>query len=119
MTPDERLQLTRTIPPDLKPEEVVIRHGNALREPTADCWYVTVRGKLVPGHYPPDQAARLRAQILRVSEVRAAFDLIESWSIPTSSWCPFCGALWAKGVCAACVEAYQLHAPVQAPEPAA
>ena len=109
MSPNERRQLTRDLPADLTPEEVVIRHGNGMLGPSYACWYVTVRGVLVPGYYTPDDAAVLRKQILEVSKMRAMFNRLEAQPLPVTTWCPLCGALDTAGnVCAPCVEAYQL-----------
>lgn len=110
MSPDERLRLTRAIPPDLTPEDVVLRHGNAMQGPSDPCWYVSIRGKAVPGFYTPEDAAKLRAQILEVSEMRALFEhLAAQTPIPGSTGCPLCGDMGTDGrVCPSCIDAYQL-----------
>ena len=59
MSPDERLRLTRAIPPDLTPEDVVLRHGNAMQGPSDPCWYVSIRGKAVPGFYTPEDVEKI------------------------------------------------------------
>jgi hypothetical protein len=109
MSPEERIRITRIIPPDLTAEDVVIRHGNAMRGPSDPCWYVSIHGKAVPGFYSPEDAAGLRAQILEVSNVKAEYAEIKAGLHPRSHHCPFCITSSETGdVCPRCVEAYQL-----------
>ena len=109
MTPEERIQITRSIPPGLTPEDVVARHGNAMQGPSDPCWYVSIRGKAVPGFYTPEDAAGLRAQILEVSEFKEEYAEIKAGHMPRTNTCPFCIASSETGdVCAPCIEAYQL-----------
>lgn len=105
MTPNERLALTRNLPLDLLPEEVVMHHGNAVLGPNYPCWYVTVRGQLILGYYKPDDAAVLVKHILNVSRVRAQYKA--QLSASQSGSCPLCSE-GDTGVCPKCVEAYQL-----------
>jgi hypothetical protein len=110
MSPDERLRLIRSIPADLDDAEVVTRHGNAMQGPNDPCWYVSIRGKAVPGFYTPEVAARLRAQILEVSDVKTEYAAIKAGLRPPSNRCPVCLVPSETGaVCAPCIEAYQLE----------
>jgi hypothetical protein len=106
MTLEERQALTRSIPADLAPDDVVVRHGNAMQGPSAECWYVSVRGSAVPGFYFPDVAARLRLQILAVAEAKTAY---QAATTSTGS-CVACGEPCGFVIaCEPCISAYQLQ----------
>lgn len=111
MTEAEHVELTRSIPPDLTPEDVITRHGNAMQGPSDPCWMVLIRGRMVHGFYSPEDAAKLRMQILNVSRVKAEYAVFEQTRIqhPLDE-CLFCGTpSVAPIVCALCVETYQLR----------
>ena len=55
------------VPAGVTATDVVVRHGNGMQSANADCWYVSVRGNVVPGFYAPHEAALLRASIIAAS----------------------------------------------------
>lgn len=83
--------------------------------PLAECWYVSIRGTCVPdlsgdaAFFGPGDAAKLRAQILEVSEAKATYQAARATGTPSTT-CPICLDISAQAAfaCPPCVEAYQL-----------